>query len=96
MIKPTAREQERAGSKIRKSGNQTCEQELQNKAVMAQSAEHVLGKDEVPGSNPGNSSTVGKTAQICNDARLSCCPPIGSVVCVQKAELSQARGENNG
>jgi hypothetical protein len=27
---------------------------------------------------------------------LSCCPPIGSVVCVQKAELSQARGENNG
>ena len=23
---------------------------------MAQSAEHILGKDEVPGSNPGNSS----------------------------------------
>ncbi len=32
--------------------NNACEKY----AVMAQLAEHVLGKDEVPGSNPGNSS----------------------------------------
>ena len=29
---------------------------------MAQSAEHILGKDEVPGSNPGISSTVNRKA----------------------------------
>lgn len=28
---------------------------------MAQQVEHVLGKDEVPGSNPGGSSTLKRT-----------------------------------
>ncbi len=34
---------------------------MDQNAVMAQEVEHVLGKDEVPGSSPGNSSKT-----ICN------------------------------
>ena len=35
--------------------------ELIANAVIAQSVERILGKDEVPGSNPGNSSSMHRT-----------------------------------
>ena len=62
---------------------------------MAQSAEHILGKDEVPGSNPGISSRLNiLVAFICGEVFL--CSKIGSlsslsIVGVRKIEKLRQR-----